>query len=66
MSARTPSKPSTPFCAMYPNLVEICERLGMESVAAHPPERRRSLFSRIRLKASSPLIAFTQPLLRSS
>ena len=31
---------------VFPNLVEICERIRMESVADHPPERRRSLFSR--------------------
>ena len=38
------------------NLVEICKRIGMEDVAAHPPDRRRSLFSRSFLKASSPSI----------
>src|SRR5437899_807981 len=49
-----------------PNLVELGERIGMKSVAAHPPDRRRSLFSRSFLKASSPSIGFTLPLLRSS
>jgi hypothetical protein len=33
------------------NLVEVRERFGMERVAAHPPERRRSLCSRSRLNA---------------
>jgi len=51
---------------VLPNLVEICERIGMESVAAHPPNVRRSLFSRSVLNASSPSIGFTRPLLRSS
>jgi hypothetical protein len=51
---------------VFPNLVEICERIGMESVAAHPPDRRRSLFSRSFLNASSPSIGFTRPLLSSS
>ncbi len=44
---------------VLPNLVEIRERSGMESVAAHPPDRRRSLFSRSFLKASSPSIGVT-------
>ena len=51
---------------VFPNLVEICERIRMEGVAAHPPDRRRSLFSRSFLNASSPSIGFTRPLLRSS
>lgn len=51
---------------VVPNLVEVSERFGMERVAAHPAERRRSLFSRNRLKASSPSIGLTRPLLRSS
>jgi hypothetical protein len=51
---------------VFPDLVEICERIRMESVAAHPPDRRRSLFSRSALNASSPSIGFTRPLLRSS
>ena len=45
---------------------EILIAHRMERVAAHPPERRRTLFSRSRLNASSPSIAFTRPLLRSS
>jgi hypothetical protein len=51
---------------VFPNLVQIAERVRMESVAAHPPDRRRLLFSRSFLKASSPSIGFTRPLLRSS
>jgi hypothetical protein len=51
---------------VLPNLVDICERVRMEVVAAHPPDRRRSLFSRSFLNASSPPISFTPPLLRSS
>ena len=51
---------------VFSDLVEICERIGMESVAAHPPERRRSLFSRSFLIASSPSIGLTRPLWRSS
>jgi hypothetical protein len=51
---------------VFPNLVEIGERIRMKSVAAHPPDRRRSLFSRSVLNASSPSIGFTRPLLRSS
>ena len=54
------------FRDVFPNLVEICERIRMEGVAAHPPDRRRSLFSRSFLNASSPSIGFTRPLLRSS
>jgi hypothetical protein len=34
------------------NFIETCERSGTESVAAHPPERRRWLFSRSFLNAS--------------
>ncbi len=34
------------LCDVFPNLVEIRERIRMEGVAAHPPDRRRSLFSR--------------------
>jgi hypothetical protein len=39
---------------VFPSLVEMCERIGMgmEGVAAHPPDRRRSLFSRSVLNAS--------------
>jgi hypothetical protein len=51
---------------VFPNLVEICERIGVESVGADPPERRRSLFSRNFLKARSPSIGLARPLLRSS
>ena len=51
---------------VFPNLVEIGERIRMEGVAAHPPDRRRSLFSRSFLNASSPSIGFTRPLFRSS
>ena len=51
---------------VLPNLVEVCKRIGMERVAAYPPDRRRSLFSRSFLKASSPSMGFTRPLLRSS
>ena len=51
---------------VLPNLVEIGERTRMEGVAAHPPDRRRSLFPRSVLNASSPSICFTRPLLRSS
>ena len=54
------------FRDVFPNLVEICERIRMEGLAAHPPDRRRSLFSRSFLNASSPSIGFTRPLLRSS
>ena len=54
------------FRDVFTNLVEICERIRMEGLAAHPPERRRSLFSRSVVKASSPSIGFTRPLLRSS
>lgn len=36
---------------VFPNLVEIGERIGMENVVAHPPDRRRSLFSRSFLNA---------------
>ncbi len=42
------------------------ERIGMESVPAHPLDRWRSFFSRSVLKASSPSIGFTRSLLRSS
>ena len=48
------------------DLLEICERIGMKRVAAHPSDRRRSLFSRSFLKASSPSIGLTRPFLRSS
>ena len=41
---------------VLPDLVEICERLAMENIAAHQPERRRSLFSRSFVKACSPSI----------
>lgn len=51
---------------VFPNLVEICERIRMEGVAAHPRDSRRSPFSRSFLNASSPSIGFTRPLLRSS
>jgi hypothetical protein len=54
------------FRDVFPNLVEICERIRMEGVAAHPPDRRRSLFSRSFLKASSASIGLTRPVLRSS
>jgi hypothetical protein len=54
------------FRDLFPDLVEICERVRMEGVAAHPPDRRRSLFSRSLPKASSPSIGVTRPLLRSS
>ena len=53
-------------CYVLSDLVEICERIGMERVADHPPDRRRSLFSRSFPNASSPSIGFTRPLLRSS
>ena len=51
---------------VLPNLVEIRERIRMEGLAAHPPDRRRSLFSRSVLNASSPSIGLTRALLRSS
>jgi hypothetical protein len=51
---------------LFPNLVEIGERIRMEGVADHPPDLRRSLFSRSFVNASSPSIGFTRPLLRSS
>ena len=54
------------FRDVFPNLVEIGERIRMEGAADHPPDRRRSLFSRSVLNASSPSIGFTRPLLRSS
>ena len=54
------------FRDVLPNLVEIGERIRMEGVAAHPSDRRRSLFSRSFLNAPSPSIGFTRPLLRSS
>jgi len=54
------------FREVVPNLVEIRDRIGMERVAAHPPARRRSLFSRSFLNASSPSIGCTRPVLRSS
>ena len=47
------------FRDVLPNLVEIGERIRMEGVADHPPDRRRSLFSRSFLNASSPSIGFT-------
>ena len=65
--ARTASAASgTVLRDVFPNLVEIGERIGMKSVAAHPPDRRRWLFSRSFLNASWPSIGFTRPLLRSS
>ena len=54
------------FRDLLPDFVEIRERFRMESVAAHPAERRCSLLSRNRLNASSPSIGLTRPLLRSS
>jgi hypothetical protein len=67
MSARTRSTASTLRSAMYSqSSFEIGERIRMENVAAHPPDRRRSLFSRSFLNASSPSIDFTRPFLRSS
>src|SRR5436190_6447905 len=54
------------FRDVFPNLVEICESIRMEGVGGHPPDRRRSLFSRSFLNASSPSIGFTRLLLRSS
>jgi hypothetical protein len=54
------------FRDVLPDFVEIYERIWMEGVAAHPPDRRRSLFSRSFLKASSPSIGLTRPVLRSS
>ena len=51
---------------VLPDLVEIGERIRMEGVAAYPLDRRRSLFSRRVLKASSPSIGLTRPVLRSS
>jgi len=49
----------------FPDLFELGERCSMEYNPAH--ERRRSwLFSRMRLKASSPFTGFARPLLISS
>ena len=54
------------FRDVFPNPLEVCECSRVERVAAHPPERRRSLFCRSRLNASSPSMGLTRPLLRSS
>lgn len=54
------------FSDVFSNLVDVREGFRVESVTAHAPERRCVLFSRSRWNASSPLIGFTRPLLRSS
>src|SRR5260370_33078650 len=51
---------------VFPNLVEIGERIRMEGVPAHPPDRRRWLFWRSFLNASSPSPSFIRPLLSAS
>ena len=40
-------------------VLKVCKRLRVEGVATHQPDRRRLLFSRSFLNASSPSIAST-------
>jgi len=52
---------------VFPKLVKVPVRFGMENIAAHARLlRRASLFSRRRANASSPSMGFTLPLLMSS
>ena len=50
----------------FPNFLKVRESSGVEDKAAHEAAERDSLFSRTRLKASSPSMGFTWPLLISS